>query len=282
MSPGKRPQRTPQKNTPKNPSAIRMVADLVALFRKAAGFTQAGLAERLVVAEATIAAIEQGRRPLLPDLAAAMDELLETKGALAVAVANLPEIDQFPLWAESYIQHEQEAIALSWYDTLVVPGLLQTPDFARTLLRQRVPAYDEDEIETKTAGRVQRQEILHRKCPPTMSFVVWEPALKMAIAEPSVRVQQLRFLREYADLPGLSLQVLPLDAPENAGDAGPFILLETPDHQHLAYTESQRGSQWVSDADEVSILARKYAMLRSQALTPQVTKGLLDRLLGEQ
>ncbi|WP_420036238.1 helix-turn-helix domain-containing protein [Streptomyces sp. cg28] len=274
MSPGKRP--------PKNPSALRMVGELLALFRKAAGYTQATLGARLVIAESTIAAYEQGRRPLPLDTAGLMDQVLYTKGALAVTVANMPEIDQFPLWAESYIQHEREAIALSWYDTLVVPGLLQTPEFARTLLGQRVPAYDEDEIETKVAGRAERQEILHRKCPPTLSFVVWEPALKMAIAEPLVRRDQLSFLRECANLPGLSLQVLALDAPENAGTAGPFTLLETSEHQHLAYTESQRGSQWVSHPGEVSVLERKYAMLRSQALSPEATKGLLDRLLGEQ
>ncbi|MGW2341253.1 helix-turn-helix domain-containing protein [Streptomyces sp. NPDC001661] len=272
---------SPAQHPPKNPSAMRLVADLVALFRKAAGYTQAALAERLIVAESTIAAIEQARRPLVPKLAASLDQLLDTKGALATAVAAMPEVDQFPLWAESYIQHEREAIALSWYDALVVPGILQTAEYARTLLGQRVPAYSEDEVEAKTAARVDRQAILHRKVPPTMSFVAWEPALKMAIAEPLVRAAQLRFLRECADLPGLSFQVLPLDAQENAGDAGPFILLETPEHQHLAYTESQRGSQWVSDADEVSILACKYAMLRSQALTPKATMGLLDRLLGE-
>ncbi|MFJ8824132.1 Scr1 family TA system antitoxin-like transcriptional regulator [Streptomyces sp. NPDC102467] len=277
MSPGKRPP----KNPPKNPSAMRMVADLVALFRKAAGFTQAALAERLVVTEATIAAIEQGRRPLLPDLARAMDELLDTKGALAVAVAGLPEIDQFPLHAEQYMAHEREAIALSWYDVMTVPGILQTEDCARSMLRNRVPAYDEDEVAAKTAGRVQRQEILHRKCPPTLSFVVWEAALELGYLSSSARVEQLQLLRSYAELPGLALQFMPLTASENAGLGGPFILLETPAHQHLAYTESQRGSQWVSDPDEVSILARKYAMLRSQALAPEESKGLLDRLLGE-
>lgn len=261
---------------------MRMVADLVALFRRSAGLTQAELGERLGVAESTIAAIEQARRPLVPELAAAMDELFGTPGVLAVAVAALPEVDQFPMWAESYIQHEREAIALCWYDTLVVPGLLQTEDYARTLLGQRVPAYDADEIESRTAGRVERQAILRRKCPPTLSFVVWEPALRMGIAEPVVRAEQLRHLRACADLPSVSLQVLALDAQENAGTAGPFILLETAEHQRLAYTESQRGSQWVSNAGEVSILERKYAMLRSQALSPKETRGLLDRLVGEQ
>ncbi|MDI3408434.1 helix-turn-helix domain-containing protein [Streptomyces cavernicola] len=260
---------------------MKMVGRLLALFRQVAGLTQADLAERLVIAEATIAAIEQGRRPLLPDLARTLDQLLDTKGALAVAVENMPEIDQFPLFAEEYIEQERNAIALSWYDALVIPGLLQTSDYARTLLQQRVPAYDEDEITTKVAGRIDRQVIFQRKDPPTASFVVWEPALRMAFTEPLVRAEQLRHLRTMADLPGVTLQILPLDAEENAGDAGSFTLLETPDHQHLAYTESQRGSQWVSDPDEVSILARKYAMLRSQALSPKATKGLLDHLLGE-
>lgn len=272
---------SPAHQPPKNPSAMRLVANLVALFRKTAGYTQAALGERLIVAESTIAAIEQARRPLVPKLAAEMDQLLDTKGALVTAVAAMPEIDQFPLWAEQYMAHEREAIALSWYDALVVPGVLQIPEYARTLLGQRVPAYGEDEVETKVAARVERQQILHRKVPPTMSFVVWEPALKMAFTEPAVRIAQLRFLRDSADLPGLSLQVLPLDAPENSGSAGPFTLLETPDHQHLAYTESQRGSQWVSDPDAVSSLARKYAMLRSQALTPNASRSLLDRVLGE-
>ena len=115
-----------------------------------------------------------------------------------------------------------------------------------------------------------------------MSFVIWEPVLHLGIGTPEARREQLRFLRECAELPGLSLQFLPMNASSHAGLNGPFTLLETPDHQHLAYTEGQRGSQWVSDLDEVSILARKYAMLRSQALSPQESRGLLDRLLGEQ
>ncbi|MFI0235203.1 Scr1 family TA system antitoxin-like transcriptional regulator [Streptomyces sp. NPDC016845] len=269
------------KRPPKSPSAMRMVADLVALFRRSAQLTQAELGERLGVAESTVAAIEQARRPLVPELASAMDELCGTRGALAVAVAALPEIDQFPMYAKQYMAHEREAIALSWYDVLAVPGILQTEECARAVLRNRVPAYDEDEVTIKVAARVERQEILHRKCPPTLSFVVWEAALKLAYLEPSARAGQLRHLRACAELPGLSLQFLPLDSPKHAGLDGAFTLLETADHQHLAYTESQRGSQWVSDLDSVSILARKYAMLRSQALTPEQSKGLLDRLLGE-
>jgi transcriptional regulator with XRE-family HTH domain len=266
----------------KNLSAMRMLGVQLGTARRAAGFTQRSLGERLMIDEETIASIEQGRRPLKPDLAASLDELLGTKGMLSAGVANLPEIDQFPLWAELYVQHEREAISLSWYDALVVPGLLQTEAYARALLSGRVPPYEDDELETKLAARIGRQELLHRKVPPTLSFVVWEPALRMPTGGRERHCEQLRHLHEQSRLPGLSLQVLPLDRTSHAGDAGSFTLLETADHQHLAYAESQRGSQWVSDPNEVSILARKYAMLRTQALTVEDSRSLLDRLLGEQ
>ncbi|WP_328439205.1 helix-turn-helix transcriptional regulator [Streptomyces sp. NBC_00444] len=267
---------------PKNLTSMKMLGKQLGAARRVAGYTQSALGDRVKLDEETIASIEQGRRSLKPDLAALLDDILQTKGMLSVGVANLPEIDQFPMWAELYMQHEREAIALSWYDNAVLPGLLQTEAYVRAVLRNRVPAYDEDEIETRTAARLERQEILHRKTPPTLSFIVWEPVLHMVIGGAEVRLEQLRHLRAVAELPCVSLQFLPLNSPFSAGLNGPFTLLETPDHQHLAYTESQRGSQWVSDADEVSILARKYAMLRTQALTTQDSMGLLDRLLGEQ
>ncbi|MFF0852011.1 helix-turn-helix domain-containing protein [Streptomyces sp. NPDC003388] len=261
---------------------MRMLGRQLATARRAAGLSQSGLSAALNINEETIASIEQGRRTLKPDIAEILDDFLGTKGTLAAGVANLPEVDQFPLWAEEYMDQERVAIALSWYDALVVPGLLQNEAYARAVLLNRVPAYDEERLETALRLRLNRQEILRRKCPPTLSFVVWEPALRLSIGSPNVRREQLVFLREMAELPCVSLQILPLESPFHAGVDGPFTLLETPDHQHVAYTESQRGSQWVSDPEEVSILARKYAMLRTQALTTQDSMGLLDRLLGEQ
>ncbi len=277
MSHGNR-SRTSRK---KNYSAMRMLGKQLQAARNAAGYTQRSLAEALLIDEETIASIEQGRRPLLYDLAKQIDQLLDLKGMLEAGVEELPEIDQFPLFAEEYMDHEREAISLSWYDNAVLPGLLQTEPYAYAVMSERVPAYDEDELQAKTAGRIKRQEILQRKCPPTTSFVVWEPVLHLGVGGPEVRRDQLRHLRACSELPGLALQFLPTNSPSHAGLDGPFTLLETPEHQHVAYTEGQRGSQWVSDPDELSILARKYAMLRSQALSPRESRGLLDRLLGD-
>ncbi|MCT9075477.1 helix-turn-helix domain-containing protein [Streptomyces fulvoviolaceus] len=266
----------------RNASAMKMVGALLALFREAAGYTQKTLGEQFVIGEQQIASIEQGRRPLKPDLADQLDELLNTKGALSIALSKMPEVDLIPLWAEEYLDREREAIAISWYEGLVVPGLLQTEAYARAVFRSRVPVYDEDEIEQLVAARIERREILHGKVPPTTSFVVWEAALRDRLGGNTVHLEQLRHLREYADLPGLTLQVLPLGRTSHAGLDGPFILLETPEHQRLAYTETHRGSQLIADPDEVGILTQKYAMLRTQALNAEDTRDLLNRLLGEQ
>ncbi|OEU87181.1 DNA-binding protein [Streptomyces abyssalis] len=271
----------PGKKRKKNASAMKLVGALLAQFRRAAGYTQESLTERICAQYDTVASIEQGRRPLKSDLAEQLDALLDTKGALAVAVANMPEMDKYPVWAAEFVDRESEAIALNWYENQVVPGLLQTERYARAVFHSRVPAASRDEIETQVGARIDRQEILQRTEPPTASFVISEAVLRDRLGGWAVYQEQLSYLRELVELPGLSLQIMPLGRESHAALDGPFILLETPDHEHLAYTETQRGSQLISEADEVSILAMKYAMLRTQALNPEEAEGLLDRLLGE-
>lgn len=261
---------------------MRMVGALLAVFRTAAGYTQQSLGEMLGIGEQTVASIEQGRRRLMPDLARQLDELLDTKGALSVALSRMPEVDLVPLWAEEFLAREREAIAISSYQNQVLPGLLQTDAYAEAVFRSRVPVYDEDEIARLVAGRVERQAILHSKEPPITSFVIWEPVVRAPLGGTAVRDEQLRHLRAWSELPNLMLQILPLERTTHAGLNGPFVLLETPEHQRLVYAETQRGSQLIADQDEVAILNQKYAMLRSQALTPEDTRNLLDRLLGEQ
>ncbi|WP_308364341.1 MULTISPECIES: helix-turn-helix transcriptional regulator, partial [unclassified Streptomyces] len=243
-----------------------MVGEQVAVCRVAQGLTQRALAEKVVMDIETLASIEQGRRVLMPDVAERMDRILGLPGLLSVAANRMPEVDMIPAWAEEYMEREFEALALSWYDTLTVPGLLQTEEYARAVLGCRVPYHGEDWIELQTARRIKRQEILRRPAPPTLSFVIWEAALRDRIGGSEVYREQVRHLRACADRPGIALQVLPLGITAHAGLNGPFTLLETPEHQHLAYSETQRGSILVRDPNEVSILAQKYAMLRSQAV----------------
>ncbi|WP_229867422.1 helix-turn-helix domain-containing protein [Streptomyces gelaticus] len=260
---------------------MKLVGKLVAVFRKAAGLTQAQLAALVGHQVETISSIEQGRRALLPDLAAKLDERLDTKGALAMAVANMPEVDLIPAWAEEYLELEREALALCFFANQVLPGLLQTENYARAVFDSRVPTFSREEIDTHVGTRLKRQEIMRREVPPTTSFVISEAIVRDRLGGNEVHQESLRHLRDRAALPGISLQVMPLGRTTHAGLDGPFILLETPDFQRIAYTETQRGSQLISNPDEISIISQRYAMLRTQALNAEDTKSLLDRLLGE-
>ncbi|MFC9064345.1 helix-turn-helix domain-containing protein [Streptomyces harbinensis] len=266
----------------KNNTAMRTVGALVGRLRTQAGLSQGALADKACVAMETIASIEQGRRPLLPHMAERLDSILESKGVLWVLIDNLPDETKFPIWVLEYVAHEQEAIALSWYENQVLPGLLQTEGYARAVLENIVPILSKEETESRLVARLERQAVLHREgAPLNASFIVWEPVLRYRIGGDGVYFAQLRHLRACAELPGISLQVMPLSGECNAGLDGPFILLETPEHQQLAYTEVQRGSHLIHDPYEVSILSQKYAMLRSQALSPKESMRLVDQLLGE-
>lgn len=271
----------PRKRQRKNASAMRLVGALVARFRVAAELTQRQLAEQTCTQPETIASVEQGRRALQLPLAQRMDALLETKGALATAVENMPEVDLIPAWAEEYMDLERSALALCFFANQVLPGLLQTERYARAVFGSRVPTFSRAEIDAHVAKRLDRQEILHRDVPPTTSFVISEAIVRDRLGGDESYRETLHHLRIYAGTPGITLQVMPLARTTHAGLDGPFILLETPDYQRVAYTETQRGSQLISDPDEISILSQKYAMLRTQALNTEDTKGLLDRLLGE-
>ncbi|MFE9566226.1 Scr1 family TA system antitoxin-like transcriptional regulator [Streptomyces sp. NPDC006487] len=260
---------------------MKMVGKQVAAARIAKNLTQTQLGELVRLDAETIASIEQGRRALMPNVAELMDQHLGLPGTLTVAANEMPLVDVTPPWAEEYMELERRAIALSWYECMRFPGLLQTENYARALFRIRVPARAEEEIENLTARRVKRQAILHRKVPPSLSFIVWEAVFKDRIGGDEVYAEQLRHLIACMSLPNVTLQVMPFGRTTHAGLNGPFTILETPEHQQLAYSEAQHGSLLISAPDDVSILARKYAMLRTQALNTEQTQGLLERLLGE-
>ncbi|MFD7097704.1 helix-turn-helix domain-containing protein [Streptomyces xanthophaeus] len=260
---------------------MKMVGGMVAAARVAKNLTQKQLAELVRLDAETIASIEQGRRALMPNVAELMDRHLGLPGLLAVAAIRMPERDPSPPWAEEYMDLEKRAIALNWYESMVIPGLLQTENHMRALFRCRVPAFPPEEMERLTVRRLARMHILHRKQPPSLSCVISEAALRDRIGGDAVFAEQVRHLLVCMDLPHVTVQVLTLGQTFHPGLSGAFTVLETAEHEHIGYFEGQRSSKLVTDPDEVSILAQRYAMLRTQALNPRETQVLLERMLGE-
>lgn len=265
----------------KRVTSWHVIGAQLATFRKAARLTQASLADRFCVGEDTIASIEQGRRPLQADFAAQLDELLDTKGVLQVAVAKVPQRERFPAFAQDFVEYEQEAVTLLSYQNQVVPGLLQTEGYARAVFVSLYPPLEGDVLEERVAARLDRQSMFDRKPRPMASFLIEESILTRPLGGRSVLSEQIQHLRRCAELPFLGLQIMPTSREKHAALDGPMVLLETPDHDQLAYVEGQRVSVLIDDLDEVSVLQQKYGMLRSQALSPEESMRLLDDLLGE-
>ncbi|WP_405186818.1 Scr1 family TA system antitoxin-like transcriptional regulator [Streptomyces anulatus] len=254
-------------------------------FRKLAGLTQAALAEQAGVGEDTIASIEQGRRALQLDMAIQLDELLDTKGALRVAVEKIPRKERYQALVKDFVQYEQNAVSLLWYESQLVPGLLQTESYARFVFGCTYPPLEEEEIEKRVTDRLDRQKILERKPRPILHFILEESILHTQLGDPEVMREQLLHLRRCMDLPFVTIQIMPRNAPRHAGLSGPLILLETPDHDGLAYVDGQLRGELYDEPADVSALMQRYGMLRSQALTvaesTRLLDALLDALLGE-
>ncbi|MCX4734980.1 helix-turn-helix transcriptional regulator [Streptomyces sp. NBC_01363] len=272
----------PAKIKSKRITSWHLIGAQLAMFRRAARMTQAALAERCSVGEDTIASIEQGRRALQWDFAVLLDELLDTKGALQVAVSKVPQKERFSAFVQDFVDYEQEAVTLLSYQNQVVPGLLQTEEYIRFVFSCQYPPLEEDEREDWVAGRLDRQKLLARKPRPMLHFLLEESILRSEIGDPAMMREQIRHLRQCMELPFLGLQIMPMKLPKHAALDGPMVLLETPDHDHLAYVEGQLTSYLHEDPDDVSVLQQKCGMLRSQAHSVEKSARLLDELLGER
>jgi transcriptional regulator with XRE-family HTH domain len=266
---------------PKKVGSWYAAGALVAHYRRRARLTQDQFAEAASVHVDTVGSIEQGRLALQPDRAEQFDELLGTGGALAVFVTNMPVRDKIVQFAQGLVDHEQEAVSILSYQSLVVPGLLQTRDYCRTVFSYRYPALGGETAEQWVNARMERQLIWQRDRPPVGHFVLEESILRRQVGPPEVMREQIRQILEYTEPVHMSFQIMPMDRTPHAGLDGPMVLLETPEHERLAYLEVQRVSFLIDDPDEVGDYHHKYGMLRSQALSPDESVRLLNGLLGE-
>ncbi|MEU7279343.1 helix-turn-helix transcriptional regulator [Streptomyces sp. NPDC045431] len=269
-------------NKPRKNATWHVIGAQLGQLRRRAGLKQPQLAERLCIHVDTLASIEQGRRPLKYDLAVEIDQELNTGGVLAAGVSRVPERERYPAFAQDFVEHEQQALTLLWYEQKLIPGLLQTEGYAEAVFASLFPPISPEDAEERLSARLDRQKLFDRKpWPPMMNFVIEQSVLEQPLGGPHVLREQIRHLRRCAELPFMGIQIMLTSREKHAGLNGPIVLLETPDHDQLAYIEGQRVSFLVDDPDEVSVLHQMYGMLRSQALSPEETMGLLDDLAGE-
>ncbi|MFD1832081.1 Scr1 family TA system antitoxin-like transcriptional regulator [Streptomyces desertarenae] len=263
------------------PGAWSAYGRLVRLFRERAGLTQQSLADAIGYSIEQVASVEQGRRPAKAAFTAAAERVLKADGALS-ALQDDVDRAQLPAFFQDVAALEQDAVSRFSYDQLVIPGLLQTEDYARALIRAHFPPLDDEIIDQRVAARLARQSLLTRKAPcAVFAFIMEEAALHRMVGGTQVMRAQLVHLLECRRMRHVDIQVMPSSRAAHSGLNGPMVLLETVERRRFVVIESQGVVSVRSDCHEVSEFWLQYGMLRSQALNAEESADLIGRVAGE-
>lgn len=265
---------------PESSDSLRTFGAMVQGLREHAGLSREEFGALVRFSKHTVASVELGRR--MPDATFVdrADEALGNTGALRKAAGRLARQPGLAAWFRQWARLEATAIALYTYECRMAPGLLQTEAYARVLFADRLPPLKDEEIAAHWTARAERQRLLRERPNTAFSFILEEQALLRRTGGAEVTRELLDGLLEVARLRNIEIQIMPLVQESHAGLAGPMQLLETPENQWFAYNECQRGGMFVSDQKEISVLQKRYARMRSQALTPEDSVGLLQRMRG--
>ncbi|UGY90767.1 helix-turn-helix domain-containing protein [Streptomyces gobiensis] len=278
--PGAPGGREPNGNEPERSDSLRTFGAVAQAFRERAGLTQEQLAPKTGYAVSTIAAIEQGRRFPPRRFIERAEEELDAFNALRKAARYLSRQPGLAAWFRQWAKLEAQAVSLCTYESRLVPGLLQTETYTRTLFENRIPPLSDEEIEAQLTARLERQRLLSERPNTAFSFILEEQLFLRRTGGAEVMRELIDHVLRLATLRNVETQVVPLAREIHAGMDGPMQLLETPENQWFGYCEGQESGQFVSGLKTISVLQMRYAKLRSQALTPEDSAGLLERLRG--
>lgn len=244
--------------------------------RAGADVSQEGLATLIKWSPSTVAAIETGRRRPTMEFAVAADEALMTGGLLA-GLLKEQEADHSPSWFESWPGHEERAVRLRHFEPCLIPGLLQTEDYARAVFSAG-GFYRADRVEHLLGLRMNRQRLLYRDDPPECIFVIDESALRRSIGGPAVMDRQLGRLLEAAELPHVRLHVMPLDAGAHVCLGGGFVIAELPGNDLLLCLDNAARGQIADYPEWIGLMRRKWEHLLAEALSERTSLELINKL----
>jgi transcriptional regulator with XRE-family HTH domain len=251
---------------------------MLRFYRKRAGLSRADLARKISKSESLISAIELGDRAPTPQVTGDLEVALSTDGVLPRLrdeIGNGLSYQTFPAWFADWVLREAEATNLRFFEPLLVPGLLQTEDYARAVFRTRFRSTGE-EIDEQVAARLRRQEILARDEPPALWVILDEWVLRRPVGGRHVMLEQVNRLVEAARQPHIVMEVIPASVGAHEGLASAFAVADFDDAPSVGYQESARGGQVIEDSKEVASLLLTWDTLRADALPRAASLGLLE------
>jgi transcriptional regulator with XRE-family HTH domain len=263
--------------------------------REAAGITPDRAGFEIRASRSKISRLENGRVKLknrdvtdLLLLYGVTDEAVRSKFLALVIRSNVPDwwgeySDILPGWFESYLGLEAAAATIRSFEVQFVNGLFQTADYARAVTGLGRKTAQEDEIERWVKLRLQRQEMLSRPDPPNVWSVMDEAVLRRPAGSAAVMRAQYRHLIEVAELPNVTLQVIPFARGAHAGESGSFTVLrfEEPDLPDVVYLEQLTNAFYLEQRSDVERYLEVVDEISGAALTPDETTQLIEQAARE-
>lgn len=248
--------------------------------RGGTGMSQEQLAAQISYSAALVGMVENARRVPSRDFAVRCDTVLASGGMLA-RLWPLVSRDVMPAWFRPWVETEREATALWSFEPLVIPGLLQTPEYARALLSVR-PAETPEGLDEHVAMRMQRQEVLAREFPPHLWCLIDEGVLHRCVGGPRVMREQLDHLVDMLARPKVAIQVVPFEAGAHAGLLGAFAVASFEGSTDIVYLETAASGQITEQPAIVAEIKLTYEMLRTEALPRAGSRELIRRVAQER
>ncbi|GHK02351.1 transcriptional regulator [Streptomyces sp. Y2F8-2] len=262
--------------------SLRTFGAVVQALRENAGLSRAEFGELVRFSKHTVESVELGRRMPDESFVERAEEVLGNTGALRRAARFLTRGEAgLATWFRRWARLERVAVSLCTYECRLVPGLLQSEGYARAVFEGTIPVVPDERLEALVSARLERQQMLYERPTVPFSFIVEEHVFRRRFGDVALMRGMLDHVLEHSAPRNVTLQLVPLDAGLHACLDGPVRLLETPEGRRFAYSEGQQNGRLIADVNEVSLLQQRYDTLRSQALNPKDSRGLLERLRGE-
>ncbi|SDT75058.1 helix-turn-helix domain-containing protein [Actinoplanes derwentensis] len=191
--------------------------------------------------------------------------------------------DVLPNWFQAYLGLEAAASLIRTYEIQFVPGLLQTPDYARAVVMLGHAGASSDEITRRVDVRLQRQQILTRAGGPQLWAVIDEAVLRRPIGGVDVMRAQIEALIEASKLPSVRLQIIPFQTGGHAAAGGPFAILRFPEPElpDVVYVEQLTSAIYLDKREDVDHYAMAMERVCIDAEAPNDTHEILGKLLNE-
>ncbi|MFF7164207.1 helix-turn-helix domain-containing protein [Streptomyces sp. NPDC008086] len=261
--------------------------------RELKGMTAEEVAERLLVSQSKISRLENGRRSISQRDVRDLCGVYEVEDHRIVdSLMQMAKDSRQQGWWHSfgdipysvYIGLETDAASLRVYDPQVVPGLLQTKQYAEALIAGALPETASTEIEKRVQVRMRRQErISTEENPLRLWTVLDEAALRRVVGNKSLMRDQLEQLVEQSQLPHVTVQVIPFEMGAHPGLNGQYAILEFPDaaDSSVVYIEGVTSDLYLEKANDVQKYSVMYEHLRAQALNVEQSRQFIANIAKE-